>query len=390
MPSPNPRRACLLALREWEEKNRFAEDILMDIGSKAGFQLNDRALLNALTLGIVRNLTLLDFWIDRLRKGRINRDLRRVLRIGLYQIMLMRIPDHAAVNETVGLSKYSRSMINAILRRALREQQTLVDLAAQQEADIRFSHPRFLIDRWSKEFGEEKAHEICKWNNQPAQNYVRANLLHEGAAGMLDDDDSIEELKEFPGFYRVEQLNPAWFREGIAYAQDPSTSFAPAMLAPEPDSTVVDACAAPGGKAILLAQVMGNRGVIYACDSKSRRLETLKRNLQTYGVTNVQTHQHDWLQEPEATLPPWYPEQCDKLILDVPCSNTGVMRRRVDVRWRLAPESFAESQATQLALLRRCLPNVKRGGDIVYSTCSLETQENRDVVDTIIKESTLR
>ena len=359
----------------------------MDIASKSGFPLNDRAFLNALTLGIIRNLTLLDFWIDHLRKGRINRELRRVLRIGLYQILLMRVPAHAAVNETVGLSNYSRSMTNAILRRALREQQALVSLAAEQDASIRFSHPQFLIDRWKKEFGEEKTDALCEWNNQPARNYVRANLLHAGSAGILDGDDSVEQLKAFPGFYRAEHLNPVWFREGIAYAQDPSTSFAPGMLAPTADSTVVDACAAPGGKAILLAQVMGNRGVIYACDSKSRRLETLRKNLQTYGVTNVQTHQHDWLQEGEATLPPWYPDQCDKLILDVPCTNTGVMRRRVDVRWRLEPKSFEESQATQLALFRRCLPNVKRGGAIVYSTCSLETQENREVVDTILKEN---
>ena len=386
MDTPSPRQACLQALRDWEEGDRFAEDILADISNKAGLNLKDRAFLNAITLGILRNLSLLDFWIDHLRKGRINRDLRRILRIGLYQILLMRVPDHAAVNETVGLSKYSRSMINAILRRTLREEKELAELSRRQDISVQLSHPRFLLDRWIEQFGEEKALAICEWNNRPAQNYVRVNLLHEGAQSLVEKDSSLTPVNEFPGFYRADQLNPRWFREGTAYAQDPSTSFAPKMLGTHSEAVVVDACAAPGGKAILLAQIMGNQGVIYACDSKSRRLATLRQNLRTYGVTNVKTFQHDWLQEPQATMPPWYPEQCDKLILDVPCSNTGVMRRRVDVRWRLTPESFCEAQATQLALFRRCLPTVKRGGDIVYSTCSLEAQENREVVNTIISE----
>ncbi|HRQ87768.1 MAG TPA: RsmB/NOP family class I SAM-dependent RNA methyltransferase [Bacteroidia bacterium] len=156
--------------------------------------------------------------------------------------------------------------------------------------------------------------------------------------------------------------------------QDPSTSLACRLLAPQPGETILDACAAPGGKTALMAALMENRGRIVASDSSAARLGPMKENLARLNVGIAEIRQIDWSQPEAADLPAF-----DAILLDAPCSNSGVMRRRVDVRWRIQERDFDRHARQQLALLRQLVPFLKPGGRIVYSTCSLDPAENEAV-----------
>jgi 16S rRNA (cytosine967-C5)-methyltransferase len=166
---------------------------------------------------------------------------------------------------------------------------------------------------------------------------------------------------------------------GLCYVQDPSTLLACDLLGPRPGECVLDACAAPGGKTSYLAELMQNEGRIVACDLYASRVQRLRENLQRLGVTIAETIEHDAMQ----AGPPLAPESFDRILVDAPCSNTGVIRRRIDVRWRLTEEDFIRMPVQQLALLRRMATLLKPGGALVYSSCSLEPEENDEVVEQV-------
>ena len=239
---------------------------------------------------------------------------------------------------------------------------------------IAFSQPEFLVQRWTRQFDAAQAAAICAWNQEPSSVYVRANGLMPGAEQAVKALPGLEDIGG--GFFRCEGLPRAALASGACYAQDPSTAVAPRLLDPQPGETVLDACAAPGGKAAILAQLMRNEGTLVACDSSGARLRRLSGNLKRLGV-NAQVFIHDWA---KSAPPPWGDLRFDRILLDVPCSNTGVMRRRVDVRWRIKLEEFRTLAALQLQLIKTAAALLKPGGTLVYSTCSLDAEENQEVV----------
>ena len=370
------RAACVKALRHWEKSRRFSDEILHELFANESFTAEDRAFLTVVFYGILRGLTRLDFLIDRLRKSNIDNATRQLLRLGLYQIFDTRVADHAAVNETVALSTRRRGLVNAILRRALREKESLLSALEAAPAPIRLSHPEFLIDRWSSAFGKKNALALCEWNNQPAPVYTRCNTLKVTPGELLRSQPDAELSSVHPLMIRVRRTPFTWIVGGLCYVQDPSTLIACELLAPRPRENILDACAAPGGKASYLAQLMGNTGSITACDSSPGRLRRLRQNLQRLQVTIASVVETDWLRE----TPRLHAGSFDRILLDAPCSNTGVIRRRVDARWRLQPGSFELMQKRQVRLLKAVVPYLKPGGRLVYSTCSLEREENEDVI----------
>ena len=373
MAKPNLRHLCLQALEQWEETSAYAENIVSDLTKQHSLSPADRGFLNTVTLGIVRNLFLLDHWIDSMRQGKLSPDNRRILRIGLYQILMMRVPDHAAVNETVSLSRSAaRGLINAVLRRSIREREQLLADIPNLEPEDRYSLPDFLFERWCGTYGRELTEAICQSNNEPAPIYVRENTLRPGPLG------DTTPVPGQPGFYFVENLTTDALDAGHAYVQDPATALAPRLLNPQPGDTVLDACAAPGGKTALLAQMMGNQGKIYATDSSKNRCERLSENLDRLGVTNTEVLQCDWSTNDNALIQSGI--KFERILLDVPCSNTGVIRRRVDVKWRLEENFTPTFQKAQIALVESCLPCLAPGGSLVYSTCSIEPDENQNVI----------
>ena len=384
-PSRSARALATAALAEWRPGRRFADSILQERLDRSSLASADRAFATELFYGVLRNLTLLDFWIGRLRSAPLDDSSRDLLRLGLYQMFILRTPGHAAVFETVALaSARQRTLINGVLRTAQRRINDLEATARTAPLATRRSHPPFLLERWNQKWGAEATEAFCQWNNEPAAVYARINSLKISPEHFLRKHPSSEPVADVNGFVRLAHIPLEAVARGECYIQDPSTRVACELLDPQPGDDVLDACAAPGGKTGLLAALMGNRGHLIACDRDPSRVDTLRQNLERLGVTIASVICHDWnAGQPLETAAP---ATFDRILLDAPCTNTGVMRRRVDVRWRLRPGDFARMPQEQLRLVRFLVPLLKPGGSLVYSTCSVEEEENDEVVTEALKE----
>ncbi len=365
-------------LLEWQTSGTYADALLAAADQRHIFaNPSDRGLLHALVLGVLRHKTMLDIWLGELnQRGRLTDPVRWILRLGLFQLLKMGMAPHAAVDESVNLSYDEKPLVNAILRRAIEEKDHL--LAIEEDAPLheRHSLPDFLIERWRWIFGEEGMLKIVELMGQPAETFVRLNQLKP----WTEIPVGLSPVESLPGFFRAATVPRAELEAGTCYVQDPSTWFSCALLAPQPGQTVLDACAAPGGKAAVLAQFMENQGTLVATDTSSRRLKRLSENLTRLGVTNAECRNMDWTAEdvPDDGV------RFDRILLDVPCSNTGVMRRRVDVRWRVTPDVVAEMAGVQWSILNATIPRLAPGGRLVYSTCSLEPAENDAQVERVL------
>ena len=387
-----------------------------------GLSSVDRALCQELVYGVVRWQAALDWLVARKTDGRKQKPvLQNLLRLGLYQIFwLDRIPAHAAVHETVELTRHSgfgaqAGFVNAVLRGYLREfdaaKKALAGLKLSNPA-VGFSHPQWLVERWQRRFGEETTRQLLAWNNTPPRIFARVNTLkfregrqvanlnisgtatrrssHDAAAAALLEqwrkenveydfvrhdwleENLVFELKLHPPLASLGSFQQGWF-----YIQDPSTLLAVGELNPQPGETILDFCAAPGGKTTFIAQWMNNQGRIVAQDVSEERLKLVRENCNRLGATCVKTVLSSAFRLP--------PSAVDRILVDVPCSNTGVMRRRVDLRWRLRAGEILRLQQTQLNLLKQAAPRLKPGGVLVYSTCSLEPEENQEVVKAFLR-----
>jgi len=385
------RRIALKALRTWRKERRFADSIVSEFLAKAQLPDSDRAFALELVYGVLRNLTLLDFWIGCLRASRVNVDFRDVLRLGLYQLFFLKTAPHAAVHETVGLvPQRQRPIVNGMLRAAIRRESELLARADAEPLFVRTSHPQFLVERWQQHLGAQYAEELCKWNDLAAPVYGRVNQLKIDREEFLRFYPNSRPVARNPEFIEFDVLPTDALRQGHCYIQDPSTAIACQILSPQAGEKILDACAAPGGKTGYIAQLMKNRGTIVACDRDPGRLQILKENMARLGVGILHIFEHDWTRghvpAEIASMAPF-----DRILLDAPCSNTGVMRRRVDVRWRLQPGDFPRMQQRQLKMLRALIPLLEPHGVLVYSTCSLEPEENEEVVrQALTKASILR
>jgi 16S rRNA (cytosine967-C5)-methyltransferase len=354
----------------------------------------DRGLCQELVYGVVRWQATLDWLIVQKTAGRPQKAaLQDLLRLGLYQIFwLDRIPPHAAVNETVEQARQSgfgpqSGFINAVLRGYLRESEaTRHSLAALKTADpaIGWSHPEWLVTRWQPTIGASATQQLLAWNNTPPKTFARINVLKTSAEKILpqwrDEDVAYDfvrrdwlpenlvfELKSHPPLAALPS-----FQQGLFYVQDPSTLLAVAELGPAPDEAVLDFCAAPGGKATFIAQQMTDRGEVVAADAAPERLKLITENCRRLGLGCVRT-----MSTTEAER---LGRSFDRVLVDAPCSNTGVLRRRVDLRWRLKPDELERLRTLQLELLTRAARCLRPGGTLVYSTCSLEAEENTDLI----------
>jgi 16S rRNA (cytosine967-C5)-methyltransferase len=399
--SQNPRQIAARILSQRLTGGEFTENLLETALANARLSPADRGLCHELVCGVVRWQATLDRLIARkTTPGREPRPaLVNLLRLGLYQIFwLDRIPPHAAVHETVEQAKRSgyhsqAGFINAVLRGYLREfdevKKILADMKISQPA-LGWSHPGWLVERWQKKFGDEKTRALLEWNNTPPKTFARVNTLKTDAAKLVERwrEENVEydfvtrdwtgenlafELKSHPPLNSLGSFRDGWF-----YVQDPSTLLAPVLLDAQPGETILDLCAAPGGKTTFIAQQMNNEGKIVAHDIGPNRLKLVKDNCARLSVTCVETTQNLELKIQNSKF--------DRILIDAPCSNTGVMRRRVDLRWLIQPPEIERLRATQLVLLKQAATVLKPGGMIVYSTCSLEPEENSEVVKEFLHE----
>jgi 16S rRNA (cytosine967-C5)-methyltransferase len=380
---------------------QYVEALLDEALASAALSGPDRGLCQELVYGVVRWQAALDWLIARKTVGRTQKPmLQNLLRLGLYQLFwLERIPDHAAVHEAVELARHGgfgsqSGFVNAVLRGYAREKEPtralLADLKTREPA-VGWSHPAWLVERWTARWGAAHAARLMEWNNAPPSTFARVNTLRTEAGKLLVQwrDENVDydfvrrdwleenlvfELKAHPPLH----LLPS-FKQGCFYIQDPSTLLAVHELDPQPAERVLDLCAAPGGKLTAMAQAMSNQGTLAAHDTSAERLKLVEENCSRLGVTCARP-----MPAAELDAPPAAP--FDKVLVDAPCSNTGVMRRRVDLRWRIRAEEIERLRAAQVDLLRQAARLTRRGGALIYSTCSLEPEENGAVVEQFLRE----
>lgn len=356
---------------------------------KADLKQQDEALLQALCYGVCRWHIRLEMvsrqLLDKPLKAK-DTDIQALLLLGIYQLLFMRIPAHAAVSETVNACKtlgkpWARGLINAVLRRLQREQESLTG-ELQQETGYRFSHPDWLLTRLQQAWPEDWL-AICDANNNQAPMTLRVNRRQTGLDAYLTTlaEQGIEGracLWSTDGI----QLNQACpvtnlpqFNQGAVSVQDEAAQLAAGLMELTPGIRVLDACAAPGGKTCHLLESEPNLGKLVALEYDGQRIVKIKENLERLGLEAT-------LIEGDTTAPEqwWDQEQFDRILLDAPCSATGVIRRHPDIKLLRRNADIDKLATQQLWMLAALWPLLKPGGIMVYATCSILPQENEQVV----------
>lgn len=395
------REHALRILRQVEVHGARADELLQRDRVQAGLSPLDRALLRELCTGVLRWRGRLDWALAQVLKTGLD-DLtpwiRNVLRLGAYQLLFLdRIPQRAAVDECVKLAKrYGHSgtarLVNGVLRALVRDQANLPypDAAADPVAhlSVLYSHPDWMVRRWLARYGFEDTEALCAADNRPPIVCVRANRLRgtpqDLIAGLGEAGIVAHPHPRVPGYACVPQpeglFDTALFREGGFQVQDPSAGLAVMLLDPQPDERVLDMCAAPGGKTTHIAERMLDRGRIVALDLRADRLARVSENAERLGLHIIQPIQTDALH---------YTEHggFDRVLVDVPCSGLGVLARRADARWAKREADIPALADVQHALLTKAATCLRPGGVLVYSTCTIEPEENEGVVERFLRAS---
>lgn len=352
-----------------------------------------------LVSGVTRQKRYLDFLLAAFYRGEVRAldpELRQVLRIGAYDLVIRQTAPHAAVNEAVEaakalLHKGAASVTNGVLRaldRALRKG-TLPEPASGDPADdlaVRFSHPTWTVRRWRERWGDESTRQFLASTNDPGRYALRVTGGAKAVPAFVERlralDVGAQPSRWADDFVEVDRLQPilrsGLLEEGACAVQDVAAGLVIRVLAPEPGERVLDAAAAPGGKAVYAALRMGDRGEVVALDVSEAKTRLVAQAAERQGATIVRSETGD-LTTWEAETP------FDRVLLDAPCSGTGVLAKRADLRWRRSPEALAELTALQDRLLDAAATHVRPGGLLVYSTCSVEAEENEDRVHAFLR-----
>lgn len=363
------------------ETERAYSSVLLPIYEQS-LSLADRGLCHELTLGALRHQLLLDRVIDKLASGRkLDIQIRIALRLAIYQLKyLNKIPDYSAINESVNLVQRAKKtsakgFVNAVLRSYLREPVELAFESDVERISVETSHPRWLIERWINAFGIEKTIEFAQSNNQiPAVAFrivrrsVEVNEIVSRAKASLYVD----------GCYLVDRYEPDLLElanKNAIYIQDEASQMIAQAQEIPTGGRFLDVCAAPGGKATLVASGLGMKtGLIVAGDLYGSRVEYLRDNCQRLVGDSINVVQYN----AEEGLP--FPEKSfDAVLVDAPCSGTGTIRHNPELRYLLAERDLAELPLKQLSILRNASKCVRSGGILVYSTCSVEFEEDENV-----------
>jgi 16S rRNA (cytosine967-C5)-methyltransferase len=390
-------------LQRMENSRSFADLLLEGTFSKnPPWRPLDRAFIHELVMGILRWQARLDFAIFRAAqspKRKIDPRLLNLLRMGTYQIFFMqRVPDSAAVNETVRLAKAIfknekiTRFVNAVLRSIGRSknQEDFPSFEAQPVEYIAtaLSHPRWLVERWVGDFGPETARKICAANNLRPPFTVRVNTL-KTSREILQARFSVAGIASLPTPFSPEGLvlrpSPSLaadplFGQGLYFVQDEASQIVSHLINPQPGERILDACAAPGGKSTHLAQLMENRGEIISLDLYDSRMDLVRESCRRLGISIVRAFRQD------ASKPLPFPEETtfDRILVDAPCTGLGTLHRHPEAKWRQKPEELPRLQRLQLALLKNVCSWLKPEGVLVYSTCTMAREENDSVLEAFL------
>lgn len=375
-------------------------DKLLEIEIKhSDLTSKDKALLFEIVHGVIRWLGRIDWILNGFYKGQFSKcipNIKNSMRVALYQILFLdKIPDHAAVNESVEFVKKlqgekSANLTNAVLRNIIRNRKGIrypnrdEDLVGYLSAY--YSHPSWMVKRWVNRFGEEDTEKLLIANNQRPSLILRINRIKTNADELKSLLKSVDlkfsEAKYLKEYLRLNVLtniaNWEYFQKGYFSIQDESTGFSCRALDPKPGMKILDLCAAPGGKTAFLADMMQNEGEIVALDKFESRLELFKKNIERLGITNVRAIAQDALNFNEKDF--------DAVLADVPCSGLGTLTKKPDIKWKKDLNDIRKLNIIQLNLINKAASLVKVGGTVVYSTCTIEPEENYNIVKQFLNE----
>lgn len=395
----SPRNLALEILNRIESSDAFADILLEESFRKHPLKHADKGLLTELVYGVLRWRDRIDWIIglfSSIKPARMERDILNILRLGAYQLLFLeRVPVSAAVNESVKMAKArgekKGNFVNAVLRAIDRGRNdiTYPDVSKDpiRHISIRYSHPEWLVRRFVEELGIDEAIRLCQASNEPPPLTIRVNAMsisREGLLLRLRDEGYEAAFTPFsPAGLTLKGAGDvtkvAGFTEGLWTIQDEASQLISFILDPRPGEKVLDACAAPGGKATHIAELMADHGEIIAMDKNRQGVEKIKGNLSRLCLKSVKTMVSD------ASKPLEFKEgEFDRILLDAPCSGTGVLRRHPEGKWRKREEDVLELSKRQGRLIENLSRYLKPGGTMVYSVCSVMKEEGEGIVDAFL------
>lgn len=385
-------------LEQWENSRQYIEDILHAHFREFSGDARDRRFLQEIVYGAVRWIGLLDYMLKTQYHGQFHKAeylVKNLLRLGLYQILFMEsVPEAVAIHETVESSKRlnkseASGLINGVLRSVLRERKAIEaeihGLEPVRRLSVQESHPEWLVQRWIDRYGEESAIQLCRWNNRSQDVTIRANTtqvsLDQIVSRMKREEIPFTQSEYLPEFFvlsKSQQLFSGNLIPDEWYAvQDQAAGLASSCVQPSRRDLVIDGCSAPGGKATYLRQRYGNSIDIFAGDISIERLKKVPQLIRRLQLSDLNYICMDARTYP---LP-----KAERILLDVPCSGTGVMGKRVDARWRLEEKHISKFAGLQSGILNNASQALKPGGIFIYSTCTLEPEENWGIIENFLE-----
>lgn len=396
-----PRQIALTILYKIDKENAYS-NIALDEELRKNKKLlkeKDIGLISEIVYGTTTWKLTIDTIIkkySKLKIEKLSKWILNILRMGIYQIVFLdKIPKSAAVNESVNLAKRyghpaSANFVNAILRKI--EKKDFEEMSQIKEPIQRImlttSTPKWIIEELLKEKAIQDVEEICKNSNQKPSLSIRVNTLKTTKENLIKELKKLQIeikqgiLEDFLIVEKVKQIeNLEIFKQGWCTIQDESAGLAALVLKPREGERILDACSAPGGKTSYLAQLMKNKGMIEAWDIHPHRTKLVGETAKRLGIQIIQTKVKD------ATLKENNIEKFDKILLDVPCLGTGVIRKKPDIKWKHDKTEIEEITKIQKTILQNCSEYLKEGGELVYSTCSILQEENENIISDFLKKN---
>lgn len=393
----SPRELAYKALLAAErEQSSGIDEILSNILQHGELTHQEKRWIMELVYGVTRMKLQLDAWIGMAFKGRYRKaqhSVKCLLRMGVFQLKFMQTSEHAAINETVALSRQVKQsqasgLVNAVLRKI--QSLKLEDVLNKSEDEmvrlsVETSHPQWLLEKWVSRYKPEDVTALCNHNNAPPKTWIRRNIQIVGPEEfetLLDGlDIKYEKSNVLDQFYEIESASTLFstkeFHGGWFSFQDLAAGIVASLIEPEPGDTIVDACSAPGGKMAFMSELSGGQAKIIACDASQSRLVKVRENILRLGLKQIEVAELDAAIAP---LPP-----CNKILLDVPCSGTGVLNRRPDARWKRQASDITSLVGIQTNILKNSWEYLAPGGLLIYATCTLEPDENWELIDSALE-----
>lgn len=389
----NVRALAFETIQDIINDKAYSNIIIDDVLSNNELNRADKGLYTELVYGTLKRKYTLDYLLKPFVQTKLKGWVRQLLWMSIYQyVYLDKIPEHAIINEAVEIAKYkggphNGNVVNGILRNIMRSD--LPDFTEitddKKRIAIEYSLPKWLVDHWTTHFGIEKTETIAQSFLDKVTTTVRVNLTRisvDDAIRRLTDDYIVEQDREIETCLHISGkpiIESRMFKDGLISIQDKSSMFIGELMALKEGDQVLDACSAPGGKACHIAEILNGTGHVDATDIHEHKIDLIDFNIRKLRLSNISAFEHDATEK--------YDKVYDKILVDAPCSGLGVLRHKPEIKYEQSQHAIESLVEIQLEILNNVKYNVKPGGTMIYSTCTIEQMENENVVYTFLKEN---